>query len=62
MVSAAEKNVEEKSTLMWIMLYGVCGAQAAAMDAQIIRDEEGISLLPRTQRPTFNLLAQLQYS
>jgi hypothetical protein len=36
------ENVEEKSTLMWIMLYGVCGAlQPAAMDARIIRGEEG---------------------
>ena len=48
-ISATEKNVEEKSTLMWIMLYGVCGAQAAAMDVQIIRDEEGNSLLPRSK-------------
>jgi hypothetical protein len=38
--------VEEKSTLMWIMLYDVCGALAAAMDARIIRDEEGNNPTP----------------
>jgi hypothetical protein len=35
---------------MWIMLYDVCGALAAAMDSRIIRDEERINstLRPKT--------------
>lgn len=37
------EKVEEKSTLMWIMLCDVCGAlQRAAMDGRFIRGEVGI--------------------
>jgi len=54
-VFATEKNVEEKSTLMWIVLYGVCGAQAVAMDARIIRDEEGINSVPRSKTAFLSL-------
>ena len=57
--SATAKNVEEKSTLMWIMLWSLWGIRAA-MDVQIIRGEEGINQFSLIKDLHLNLFAHLQ--